>query len=194
LVGFVIAEKEYQVLKLKSTYTRRRARGTRNWTTPCCRSVFRGSPSEHVVYVRQRGDAQLTIGAYVDDLVITGSSIGDIKAFKKEMAVAFKMSDLGLLHYYLDIDVKQSAKGISLSQGAYARKILEKNGMAACNPCHVPMEARLKLSKFSTEPPADATAYRSVVGSLRYLVNTRPDIAFVVGYVSRFLEDPRKDH
>ena len=38
------------------------------------------------------------------------------------------------------------------------------------------------------------TLYRSIVGSLRYLVHTRPDIAFAVGYVSRFMEDPREDH
>jgi hypothetical protein len=43
--------------------------------------------------------------------------------------------------------VKQSASGISLSQGAYVIKILERSGMIGCNPCHVPMEARLKLRK-----------------------------------------------
>jgi hypothetical protein len=63
------------------------------------------------------------------------------------MAAAFKMSDLSLLHYYLGIEVKQSASDISLSQGAYVMKILEKSDMTGCNPCHVPMEARLKLSK-----------------------------------------------
>jgi hypothetical protein len=56
------------------------------------------------------------------------------------------------------------------------------------------MEARLKLSKQSTQPLVDATAYRSIVGNLRYLVNTRPDLAFVVGYVSHFLEEPREYH
>jgi hypothetical protein len=56
------------------------------------------------------------------------------------------------------------------------------------------MESRMKLSKQSEEPVVDQTGYRSVVESLRYLVNTRPDIGFVVGYVSRFLEDPREDH
>ena len=66
--------------------------------------------------------------------------------------------------------------------------------MAGCNSCQVPMATRLKLSKRSEEPQVDATSYRSVVGSLRYLVNTRPDLAFSVGYVSRFLEEPRKDH
>jgi hypothetical protein len=40
----------------------------------------------------------------------------------------------------------------------------------------------------------DATRYRSIVGGLRWLTHTRPDIAFAVGYVSRFMEDPREDH
>jgi hypothetical protein len=131
---------------------------------------------------------------YIDDLVITGTSCDDIKQFKLEMAAVFKMSDLGLLHYYLGIEVKQGASGISLSQGAYAAKILERSGMARCNPYQVPMETRLKLSKFSSEPLVDATANQSIFGSLRYLVNTRPDLAFAVGYVSRFLEEPREDH
>jgi hypothetical protein len=90
--------------------------------------------------------------------------------------------------------VKQIESGISLSQGAYAMKVLERSGIIGCNPCHVQMEARLKLSKQSTQPLVDATAYRSIVGNLRYLVNTRPDLAFVVGYVSHFPEEPREDH
>jgi hypothetical protein len=56
------------------------------------------------------------------------------------------------------------------------------------------MEARLKLSKASSNPPVDKTMYRSIVGSLRYLVHTRPDIAFAVGYVSRFMEAPTTEH
>jgi hypothetical protein len=55
------------------------------------------------------------------------------------------------------------------------------------------MEPRLKLSWNSTEPLVDETAYRSLVGSLRYFVNTRPDLGFWVGYVSRFLERPTEE-
>jgi hypothetical protein len=40
----------------------------------------------------------------------------------------------------------------------------------------------------------DATTYQSIIGSLRYLVNTRPNLAFAIGYVSCFLEEPREDH
>jgi hypothetical protein len=62
------------------------------------------------------------------------------------------------------------------------------------NACNVPMENRLKLSKKDQSQPVDKTKYRSVIGSLRYLVNTRPDIAFTVGIVSRYMEDPRATH
>lgn len=67
---------------------------------------FKRSSSEHVVYVRRNGNAQLVVGVYVDDLVITDSNCDDIMLFKKKMAIAFKTSDLGLLHYYLGIEVK----------------------------------------------------------------------------------------
>ena len=56
------------------------------------------------------------------------------------------------------------------------------------------MEERLKLTKASTTAKVDATVYQSIVRGLRYLVHTRPDIAFTMGYVSWFMEDPREDH
>ncbi|XP_052134024.1 secreted RxLR effector protein 161-like [Oryza glaberrima] len=56
------------------------------------------------------------------------------------------------------------------------------------------MEPRLKLTKASTAAPVDTTQYRSIVGCLRYLVHTWPDLAFSVGYVSRFMEAPTADH
>jgi hypothetical protein len=90
------------------------------------------------------------VGIYVDDVIITVSDHDNIRTFKEEMAAAFKMNDLGFLHYYLGIEVKQSAGDISLSQDAYAMKILERIDMIGCNMCHVPIEAHLKLSKQST--------------------------------------------
>jgi hypothetical protein len=56
------------------------------------------------------------------------------------------------------------------------------------------MEPRLKLSRKSTTPTVDGTTYRSLVGSLRYLVNTRHNLAYSVGYVSRFMEKPTQEH
>jgi len=134
------------------------------------------------------------VGVYVDDLVITGGDTGDIDKFKSQMKGTFQMSDLGLLHYYLGLEVSQTPQGITLGQSTYAAKILQNAGLTGCNTSLIPMEPRLKLSKKSTAPAVDQTAYRSIVGSLRYLVNTRPDLAYSVGYVSRFMEEPTTEH
>jgi len=131
---------------------------------------------------------------YVDDLIVIGARAEDIDDFKREMAARFKMSDLGALSYYLGIEVRQGKEHISLGQRAYAEKLLERSGMAECKPCASPMEERLKLSKHSMAAKVDTTRYRSIVGGLRYLTHTRPDITFAVGYVSRFMEDPCEDH
>ena len=55
------------------------------------------------------------------------------------------------------------------------------------------MEERLKLSRDSTAE-VDTTQYQRLVRSLRYLAHTRPDFAFSVGYVSRFMQRPTTEH
>ncbi|XP_073351834.1 uncharacterized protein [Aegilops tauschii subsp. strangulata] len=151
-------------------------------------------PLEHAMYKRGIDASRLLIGVYVDDLLITGASEKEIGRFKKQMKELFKMSDLGLLSFYLGIEVHKSRDGITLCQEAYATKILVNCGMDDCNPSHTPMEAKLKLSKRSEAPAVDPTDYRSIVGSLRYLVNTRADLAYSVGIVSRYMEHPTTEH
>ena len=127
---------------------------------------------------------------YVDDLIATGAHAEDIDSFKRVVSAHFRMSDLGTLSYYLDIEVRQRKEVLTLGQSAYTSKLLERSGMAECKPCVTPMEERLKLKKANIVAKVDATLYWSIVGGLRYLVHTRPDIAFAVGYVSHFMEDP----
>jgi hypothetical protein len=197
VLGFEVTGQEHKVLKLhKALYGLHQA--PRAWNQKLYEKLvalgFVKCPSEHAIYCRGSGADRLVVGVYVDDLVITGANNNNIKKFKVQMASVFKMSDLGLLTYYLGIEVKQEQEGITLSQGSYARKILEKGGMLGCNPVHVPMQAKLKLSSKGNSPYVDATEYRSLIGSLRYLVNTRPDLAFSVGYVSRFMEKPQEEY
>jgi hypothetical protein len=101
--------------------------GMRSWMTLLSLCFWR-TPSEHAIYFQRNGDTQSLVGVYISDLVITGLDYDDIMSFNEEMVVAFKMSDLGLLHYYLGIEVKQTVSGISLSQGACAMKLLERCG------------------------------------------------------------------
>jgi hypothetical protein len=195
--GYIAIGKEQQVLKLsKALYGMRQA--PRAWYAKLHDTLdklgFTRSPLEHAVYRRGSSTSFLLVGVYVDDLIITGTEAAAIQEFKSQMQELFKMSDLGLLSYYLGIEVSQAGGEITLCQRSYAAKILEAAGMTSCNSCSTPMECRLKLVKEDGSKAFDATLYRSVIGSLRYLVNTRPDIAHAVGMVSRFMEKPSTNH
>jgi hypothetical protein len=195
--GFAILNMEGKVLRLrKALYGLRQT--PRAWNTKLDSTLrrmgFEQSPHEAVVYRRGNGGNVLLVGVYVDDLVITGTKDAEVVAFKEEMNATFQMSDLGPLSFYLEIEVHQDDSGITLRQTAYAKRVIELAGLTDCNPALTTMEERLKLSRDRTTEEVDATQYRRLVGSLRYLAHTQPDMAFSVGYGSRFMQRPTTEH
>lgn len=195
--GFPTQGGNGKVLKLRKTlYGLKQA--PRAWNSKLDHELvslgFSKSKVEHAVYRRGVGDSLLLVGVYVDDLIICGPSVNKITDFKQQMMRTFSMSDLGLLSYYLGMEVKQEKGSITICQKAYATKIVEQCRMSQCKPSDTPMEQRIKLTTAKPGTEIDSTRYRSVIGSLRYLVNTRPDLAYAVGLVSRFMEAPAKEH
>jgi hypothetical protein len=84
--------------------------------------------------------------------------------------------------------------GLLLSQQRYIRDLLSKTNMTKAKPISSPMAFSLTLSAYTGDPMEDPTLYRSVVGSLQYLSLTRPDLAFTVSRVYRFMHHPTKLH
>ncbi|RDX64463.1 putative mitochondrial protein, partial [Mucuna pruriens] len=82
------------------------------------------------------------------------------------MSCEFEMTDIGLMSYYLGLEVKQMNNGNFVSQESYAKKVLEKFRMFDCNPVNTPMEGSLKLSRFDSGEKEDPTLFKSLVGSL----------------------------
>eukprot|EP00253_Pinus_taeda_P006307 PITA_06307 len=126
-------------------------------------------------------------------LVAKGNNESYIAFIKKELRKGFEMTDLGYVHYYLGIEVTQHPKSIFLSQKKYIGDLLNRFGMIECNHLTTPMEQNLKLTSIEGKEFEDATKYRQLVGSLNYLTTTRPDILFVVGILSRFMQKPYFD-
>jgi hypothetical protein len=195
--GFAIPGKEGKVLHLrKAIYGLWQA--PRAWNAKLDSTLkgmgFEQSPHEAAIYRQGNGGNALLVGVYVDDLVITGTKDAEVAASKEEMKATFQMNDLGLLSFYLGIEVHQGDSGTTLRQTAYAKRVVELVGLTDCNPALTLMEERLKLSRDSTTEEVDATQYQRLVGSLRYLAHTQPDLAFSVGYVSRFMQRPAMEH
>lgn len=170
----------------------------RAWNTKLDQSLkslgFTRCVQEQAVYKVHKPNLTLIVGVYVDDLIVTGSSEKGIQVFKDRMKCLFDMSDLGLLSYYLGIEVVQGKDGIILTQKGYAEKILKVSGMEECNSSQYPMEPKLHLTKDEKGEPVNATMYKRLVGSLRYLVHTRPDLNYSVGVVSKFMQNPKQSH
>lgn len=66
--------------------------------------------------------------------------------------------------------------------------------MENSKPISTPVQEKLKLTKEGDEKIADATQYKSLIGSLRYLTTTRLDIVFRVGPLNRFMEGSHVCH
>nr|GEV43200.1 retrovirus-related Pol polyprotein from transposon TNT 1-94 [Tanacetum cinerariifolium] len=137
---------------------------------------------------------ELVAALYVDDLIFTGNNKLMIDQFKESMTQEFEMTDLGLMKYFLGLEVRQETSEIFISQEAYAKEILKKSKIENSNTVATPMELGTKLSKFEGGELVDANLYQSLVGSLRYLTSTRPNLSYSVGVVSHFMENPKYAH
>ena len=89
---------------------------------------------------------------------------GFIADTKRKLAVEFKMKDLGMVHYFLGMEVWQNADGISLGQGKYAVDILKRFGMMDCKAMTTPMASNLKLLSDASSEAVDATMYHQIIG------------------------------
>lgn len=80
-------------------------------------SGFKRSPSEPTLYTKNQGNSDtLIVSLYVDDLIYTGNNKKMIRDFKEDMMRTFEMSDLGLMHHFLGIEIAQEAEGIFICQ------------------------------------------------------------------------------
>ena len=98
------------------------------------------------------------------------------------------------MSYFLGIEVKQTDVCIFISQKKYDSDVLKKFMMESCKPILTPVEDRLKLVKDGNDDLVDATNYKRLVGSLRYLTTARLDIMYGVGIVSGFLKNLYQSH
>ncbi|WJX39045.1 hypothetical protein P8452_26635 [Trifolium repens] len=196
--GFELKGKERKVLKLnKALYGLKQA--PRAWNKRIDQFFvmqgFRKCSVEYGVYVKSSDDKHmLIICLYVDDMLVTGSSSIEIENFKSQMKCEFEMTDLGKLTYFLGMELLEIPKGMILHQAKYATEILRKFEMLDCNSSVTPADTRAKIEEDTSGDAVDSTMFRQLIGSLRYLCQTRPDISYAVGYVSRFMSKPLKSH
>ena len=162
---------------------------------------FKRCVSDHCLYVRRNGNDIILLVLYVDDIVIAGSDLEEVKMVKADFKRRFEMKDLGELHHYLGMTiVRNGRESIKIHQAEYAQSLVRKYRRylksAKRHRATVPMTRDMKLTKDEDMTPkqrqyVESFPYQELLGSLLYLaVNTRPDIAFAVNACARFSNNP----
>ena len=192
--SYVRKDQEHKVLKLKiALHDLKQAQ--RAWNNMIDEHFqangFIKCPFEHVMYTKKEKNGDfLLVCLYVDDLIFTKNNVRMIQEFNDSMIWEIEMTNIGLMYYYLGIKMKKEEKGIFISQEAYAKSILKKFNMEESNAISTPVDYGIKLSRYNEGSNIDATYFKSLVGSLCYLICTRPDILYGVGLVSCYMKKP----
>ncbi|RDX58041.1 Copia protein, partial [Mucuna pruriens] len=155
---------------------------------------FNKCTTEYEVYVRATADDLMFACLYVDDLLVIRSNTTSIDEFKRRIMLEFEMIVLGLLSYFLGMEFVTTSEGIFMHQKRYATEVLKRLHMLDCNSAQTPVDCGIKLEKNKSDRSIDATLYKQIVGSLRFLCRIRPNIAYGVGLISRFMNHLRLSH
>nr|GEV45067.1 retrotransposon protein, putative, Ty1-copia subclass [Tanacetum cinerariifolium] len=156
------------------------------------------------VYYRSYAPGEyIYILLYVDDMLIACKSKVEIGSTKSLLKKEFDMKDLEEAKKILGMEIvrDRSRKILTVSQSGYISKILNNFRIDNGESVQMPLGGHFKLS-LKDFPIRDCdvermskVSYANAVGSLMYLmVCTRPDIAYAVSIVSRYLANPGKNH
>ena len=169
-----------------------------------CEQTYKKTTSDHCVFViKFSNDDFIILLLHVDDMLIVGKNVSRIDKLKEQLGKLFSMKDMGAAKQILGIRIirDRKEKKLWLSQEHYIKRVLHRFHMEKAKGVSTPLATHFKSS--SKQSPSNENEklymqrvpYASSKGSLMYaMVCTRPDIAHVVGTVSRFLSNPGKEH
>ena len=204
--GYVEEGQEGKVCKLvNSLYGLKQA--PRQWNkcfdTFMLKNGFVKSEFDLCVYLKKikEGDYVYLL-LYVDDMLLVAKRMADIKKVKEMLSKEFDMKDLGPAKRILGMNIERDRVGgvLKLSQSKYVKKILHVFRMGEAKCVSTPIGAQFKLTALKEGEQGfassdDEVPYSNAVGSVMYtMISPRPDLAFSVGLVSRFMSNPSKEH
>ncbi|KAF5811547.1 putative RNA-directed DNA polymerase [Helianthus annuus] len=158
---------------------------------------FVQSKCDMSMFIKNVNDVFIVLLVYVDDIVVTGNSVAEIEKVKQNLKTKFLIKDLGMLQYFLGIEVLTCTAGICLSQRKYCTDLLAEYGMLGCKPVSVPIDQNHVVNNVlssNTGPLTNIIGYQQLVGKLIYLSHTRPDISYAVHVLSQFMHSPTDGH
>lgn len=144
--------------------------------------------SDPGLFVNKSSDWFLVILLYVDDLLIFGQRIEDIVKIKRSLCRAYELTDKGEISFFLGMKFERDRERgtLFIHQRVLAMEIVSLMGQEDCKSQPTPLAAGTSLVK--SQVRQSNKTFHSIIGKLLYLVvGTRPDLAYAISHLSRFL-------
>ena len=157
--------------------------GIPRWMPSFSRKISKGVNQIQMCIYSSLMVIRLLLFLYVDDLLITGSTVTSISVIKTALHNAFEMSDLVLLKQFLGLEIEQNFDGIMVTQYKYISDLLVNFNMDECKAAPFHFLPRISLEEGKSTTPMDCTIYRQLIGSLLNLTHSRPDFCYAMNVV-----------
>ena len=134
---------------------------------------------------------------YVHVLIVAGEKLDGVEAVERLVCAKFEVRDMGEVKELIGMKVmrKRAAKTLTLSNPGHTATLLSAFGMDKATPNKTPMALGVKRTNTGASLLPEGAQYAELVGSFLHLsTTTRPDVAFAVGGLSRFISCPEEDH
>ncbi|GJU02781.1 ribonuclease H-like domain-containing protein [Tanacetum coccineum] len=151
------------------------------------------SKFHYSLFTKNSDNVFIILLVYVDDIVVTGNNVNEIKNFKQFLKSKFQIKDLEKLKYFLGIEVLDTKYGICLSQRKYCLELLHEFGLLAAKHVDTPLAENATLNHTESDDDhllVNVSNYQRLVGKLIYLTNTRPDIPYDVHCLIQYMHYP----
>lgn len=148
------------------------------------------SNNDKSLFLKKSSQSFIIVAVYVVDIILIGNDIPSIHSLKSHLHFVFSVKDLGLLHFFLGLEVTYTKQGIILSQ----QKFIRDSRITHFKPVVTSLPINLKLQRSQSNLLSDPSLYQRLVGKLNFLTHTRPDLLYTVQTLSHFMQSPSHDH
>lgn len=132
------------------------------------------SKNDYSLFIKKIASNLTVVAVYVDDIILTGSDLDEILLLKQHLHDVFSIKDLGILNYFLGMEVSHSSAGIIMTQFKFRKELLATCGLDVSKRAKTPLSASTKLSASEGDLYPDPELYKCLVGKLNFLTHTRP--------------------
>lgn len=159
---------------------------------------FQESIADPSLFINDDSNGCIYVLVYVDDILIAAKDMVSVNVTKSRLMQSFEARDLGEATLFLGMNITRDrvTRSLKVSQERAIGNLIDKYGLNEAKPKTVPLSSSIKLTTEDGEAlDKECYPFSTLVGSMLYLsICTRPDIAYSVGALAKYMSKPTTVH